>query len=130
VRRRWRELTPVNRDGQLKPFVYLNCSWNRRAAAATSNASCKQKNPALRRDFPKTHRIGWAELAVRLVTGILVTGILALPLTIGILLLLARFLAAALLLAGLLARILMLLSRLLVRVVLVRIGHSGGSLVE
>jgi hypothetical protein len=90
----------------------------------------KQKNPALRRDFPLADSIGWAGLAVGLLTGILVTGILALALTVGILLLLAGFLAAALLLTGLLARGLILLSRFLVRVVLVLIGHSGSSLVE
>jgi hypothetical protein len=53
-------------------------------------------------------------------------------LTIRVLLLLAGLLAAALLLAGLLTWILILLAltRLLVRVTLVLIGHSGSSLVE
>jgi hypothetical protein len=95
------------------------------------NTSCKnRKIPPCGGILRNTHWIGWAELAVGLLTGILVTGILALPLTVGILLLLAGFLAGALLLAGLLGRILILLSRLLVRVVLILIGHSGGSLVE
>jgi hypothetical protein len=53
----------------------------------------------------------------------------ALALTVGVLLLLAGLLAAALLLlTGLLSRILIWLA--LVRVILVRIGHSGNSLVE
>jgi hypothetical protein len=53
-------------------------------------------------------------------------------LAVRILLLLAGLLAPALLLAGLLARILVLLTltRFLVRVTLVLIGHSGSSLVE
>ena len=47
-----------------------------------------------------------------------------------IVLLLARLLAASLLLARLLTRGLILLTGLLIRIVLVLIGHSGNSLVE
>jgi hypothetical protein len=89
-----------------------------------------RKIPPCGGTFPLADWIGQAELAVSLLTGILVTGILALALTVRILLLLAGLLAAALLLPGLLSRILILLSRFLVRVVLVLIGHSGSSLVE
>jgi len=73
--------------------------------------------------FLKTHSIGWTELTVSLLPGIM-------ALSLTILLLLAGFLTAALLLARFLARILTLLARVLIRVVFVRIGHSGNSLVE
>jgi hypothetical protein len=84
----------------------------------------KQKNPASRRDFPALARVK-TRLAVSLLAW---TALL--PLTVGILLLLAGLLTATLLLLpGLLARILTRLTRILIRV-LVHIGHSGDSLVE
>jgi hypothetical protein len=83
----------------------------------------KQKNPASRRDFPALARVK-TRLAVSLLAW---TALL--PLTVGILLLLAGLLTATLLLPGLLARILTRLTRILIRV-LVHIGHSGDSLVE
>jgi hypothetical protein len=86
----------------------------------------KQKNPALRRDFPA---LGWfrLELAIFLRIGVL-------ALTARILLLLAGLLAAALLLAGLLAglltRVLVLLARVLILLarVLVWVRHRTSPL--
>jgi hypothetical protein len=118
------EVTPLNCGGQSKPFVYLNSPQEPDRRALGPNWLAKQKNPAFRRDFPCSHSINGTGLAVSLLAGSV-----ALALTVGVLLLLAGLLAAALLLlTGLLSRILIWLA--LVRVILVRIGHSGNSLVE
>src|SRR3984885_3246515 len=73
------------------------------------NPSPKKKNPAFRRDFPALAQFR-LELAISLRIGVL-------ALTVGVLLLLAGFLAAALLLlARLLTRVLILLARILIRI--------------
>jgi hypothetical protein len=102
------EVTRLNSEGQFKPFVYLNIRGRPKRRPDLPKGLPKGKVPPCRGTF----LLRFLQFRARLATALaLLIGPLAL--TVRILLLLSRLLAAALL-AGFLTRILVLLTRVLV----------------